>query len=115
MLLTGYEAAKKTGIGRACFSARILNQFAIGDKAKLANYILGVCLESDMAAIKHSSALSVSRESTVVVAGKNPLRRAIADILLHDGYFSEVRTFVPENDLPLSAIGAYIVADRRDG
>lgn len=90
-----------------------LNQFAISDKMKLANYILGACLQSDVAAVRNSAAISAGEDATIIVAGKNPLRQAIADILEHAGYFRHVEAFVPASDLPLSAIGAYLIADLR--
>jgi len=113
MVLVGYGQAAKCGIGRACFSARILNQFAIDDKSKIANYILGACLQSDVAAIRNSSAISAGPDATIIVAGKNPFRRAIADILAYEGYFRHVEEFAPVSELPLSPIGAYRIADLR--
>jgi 2-dehydro-3-deoxygalactonokinase len=112
MLLIGYETAQKSGIGRACFSARILNQFAIKDKRKIANYLLGVALQSDLIAIKNSDALKVNRRTNVIVAGKDPLRQAIADILIKDGFFANVHIFESKDNLPLSAVGAYIIAGK---
>lgn len=114
MLLLGYDVAKKTGLGRACFSARILNQFSIKEKEKIANYILGAALQSDVAAVLGSSALAAGKQTEIIVAGKNPLRQAIADVLTYEGCFANVHTFVPEDDRPLSAIGAYLVSDRAD-
>lgn len=113
MILLGYNTAAKCGIGRACFSARILNQFSEKDKSKIANYILGACLQSDVAAIRNSSALQADAETTVVVGGKNPFRQAISDILEYEGCFKKVENFVPATDFPLSPIGAYLVADLR--
>ena len=113
MLLTGYRTAKQCGIGRACFSARILNQFVIKDKGKLANFVLGACLQSDMAAVQNSAALKAGPDTTVIVGGKDPLRQAIADILREEGRFEQVQVFQPNEDLPLSPIGAYLIADRR--
>ncbi|NLZ69872.1 MAG: hypothetical protein GX907_00845 [Clostridiaceae bacterium] len=49
---------------------------------------------------------------TVIVSGKNPLRKAIVDIMQHDGYFKKVQEYIPNSRFPLSAIGAYLVADR---
>lgn len=114
MLLTGYQTAKQCGIGRACFSARILNQFVIKDHGKLANYILGVCLQSDVAAIQNSAALRAGPDTTAIVGGKDPLRQAIADILRHEDCFGQVHIFQSDEDLPLSPIGAYLIADRRE-
>lgn len=113
MLLTGYQTAKQCGIGRACFFARILNQFVTKDNGKLANYILGACLQSDVAAIQSSSALRAGPDTTVIIGGKDPLRQAIADILKHEDCFEQVHMFQPDEDLPLSPIVAYLIADRR--
>ena len=46
-LLLGYENAKKTGLGRACFSGRILSLFVEEDTEKIANYILGASLQGE--------------------------------------------------------------------
>ncbi len=111
MMLKGFVTSRDTGIGHACFSARILNMFVEKDKMKLANYILGVALQNDITAIKNSKALETDQNTTVIVSGKNPLRQAIIDILVYDGYFADVEEFVPDSKLPLSAAGAYLVAD----
>lgn len=113
MVLSGFRTASKTGIGRACFSARILNMFAEPDKQKIANYVLGAVLQNDLEAVKNSSTLKTGRDTTVVVSGKNPLRRALMDLFCEDGYFAHVEEFVPEEGFPLSAEGAYLVADMR--
>ena len=111
MMLKGFATSYKVGIGRACFSARVMNMFAEKDKSKLANYILGVALASDIQSIKNSGALAADPEMTVLVSGKSPLRDAIVDILEYDGYFKHAEEFVPDSELPLSAAGAYLVAD----
>lgn len=111
MMLKGFEVSTKEGMGRTCFSARILNMFVEKDKMKIANFILGVTLASDIQSIKNSKALNVNPEVTVVVSGKSPLRDAIVDILKYDGYFKHVEEYIPDSSLPLSAAGAYLVAD----
>ena len=111
-VLLGYETAKKVGLGRACFSSRILSLFAIKDKRKIANFILGATLQNDITAIQNSDAVQVDNETIVIVSGKNPLRQAISDILNHTNLFAEVRDYGPSDDNPLSALGAYIVAEK---
>ena len=106
----GYETATRAGLGRACFTARILMLFYNNDPKKLANYILGATIAGDMQAVRNSTALKVDGDTLAVVGGKEPLRTAVADVLKYDGYFREVETFCPEGDIPLSARGAYIVA-----
>ncbi len=111
MLLLGYDTAKRSGIGRCCFSGRILSLFTLKDKTKVSNFITGVTLQNDIEAIKNSSALQTSPETTVIVGGKEPLRTMFVDILKHDGYFPRVECFENPEDKALSALGAYIIAD----
>ena len=113
MVLAGFRTAAKTGIGRACFSARILNTFTEPDKQKIACYVLGAVLQNDIDAVRNSTALSAAPDTTVIVSGKNPLRRALADLFREDGYFKEIQEFIPEPGRSLSAEGAFLVADLR--
>ena len=110
-VLLGYENAKSAGFGRACFSGRILNQFVTKDKTKIANYILGATLASDIQGIRHSTAILTDADTEVIVSGENSLTQAMIDILKHDGYFNKVEKYTPNNDVPLSALGAYKIAD----
>ena len=109
-VLAGYETAKKTGIGRACFSARILNTFAEPDKTKIASYVLGAVLQNDMEAVKNSGALKCDADTTVVIYGKNPLREALMDLFTEEHFFHHVTEFVPEDSVPTSAKGALHIA-----
>lgn len=108
----GFATATSTGLARACFSARILNQFALPDRQKVANYCLGVALAGDVAAVKGSDAIRVPPRATVIVGGKDPLRRAIAEVLQSDRYFTEVIEYEPAAVMPLAASGAVRVAAR---
>lgn len=114
MVLRGFETAQKTGLGRAAFSARILNQFAEKDKQKIANFVLGAALASDVRSIRHSAALKTTPDTHVIVSGKNPLRRAITDVLERDGYFAKVEEYAGTPGMPLSAAGSFLVADKMD-
>ena len=105
-VLAGYETARKTGIGRACFSARILNTFAEPDKTKIASYVLGAVLQNDMEAVKNSSALKCDADTTVVIYGKNPLREALMDLFAKENFFRHVTEFIPNDSVPTSAKGA---------
>ena len=113
MILEGYRNSLAQGLGRACFSGRILSQFVTENKVQIANYILGAVLACDIQAVKNSRAIRTASDMKVIVGGKNPLRRAILELLKYDGYFAGVVEFVPEGEVPLSAIGAYMIADRR--
>lgn len=111
-VLRGYETARNTGLGRGAFAARILNQFGERDKEKIALFLLGAALESDVRSLRGTRALELSPDIAVIVSGRNPLRRAIADILEYDGFFSRVEQYVPASDMPLSALGSFLAADR---
>lgn len=112
-LLAGWRTAARTGLGRACFSGRILNQFAGQPPQAIAYYLLGAVLQSDVAAIRGSRALCVPPEAEVVVAGKDPLRRAIAQLLQADGAFAAVHLYTPEpGALPMAAEGVLRILEQ---
>ncbi len=111
MFLEGFKTERKCGIGRACFSGRILSLFGSLKKNQISNYVMGVCLASDLDAILHSDALKADKTMTVVISGKDPLRQALCDMLQSDGTFTNVETFEPDGNVPLSSMGACIVAD----
>lgn len=112
-LVKGYENAKKVGLGRACFSGRILGLFLEDDTRKIANYILGASLEGDIRALKNSSVLSSTTNMDVVVSGKAPLQEAIVDLFKYEEMFENIKVFEADSDTSLSALGAYLVAERR--
>ncbi len=112
-LMMGYTNAKNVGIGRACFSARILNLFHEKDTTKLANYILGVALQCDITALQNTNAIKIEDGTVAVVYGKEPFKSALLDILGEESLFSEVITFEPPKDFTASAMGAYLVAANR--
>lgn len=110
-LLKGFRTARQCGIGRACFSGRILNQFVTQDPQKIASYLLGAVLQNDLLALKGSGAVSVSPKTHVIAAGKNPLRKALTALLAEDGYFETIEEFDNPSLLPLSAQGILLTAD----
>lgn len=61
---------KKTGLGRACFSARILYLFKDSRVEKIQNYILGAALAGDITAIMNSSAVRADRQTVAVCAAR---------------------------------------------
>jgi len=80
MILIGYHTAMKVGLTRAIFSARILSQFVFSNANKIANYLLGAILQSDMEALKGTEAIHMDSDTVIVVAGKDGLRKALVDI-----------------------------------
>ncbi|MBE5807379.1 MAG: 2-dehydro-3-deoxygalactonokinase [Clostridiales bacterium] len=106
-MLTGFEAARRAGLGRACFSARILSTFSDKTPVWLSNYLMGACLEGDAEAVRGSKAIGHARSA--LVAGRGVMSLALSDALAHAGLFEEVRRFDP-GDAPLSGRGALMVA-----
>jgi 2-dehydro-3-deoxygalactonokinase len=83
-LLAGYQEAERAGLGRAAFSSRILRNVGSFPSEKVSNYLLGVVLQSDAAALK----TFCGNTTPLYVAGKQPLQRAIADLLREAGYLA---------------------------
>lgn len=113
LVLAGYITAKKVGLGRACFSTRIFNQFVSKEAAQAANFLLGAVLQGDVEAVRNSAALKVSDRTEVIVAGKEPLRTALTDILQYEQCFARVRGFEYAGDKPLAGLGALTLAKQR--
>ncbi|HVI56940.1 MAG TPA: 2-dehydro-3-deoxygalactonokinase [Luteibacter sp.] len=114
MLLAGAASAKKIGLGRACFSVRILDQFAVYDANARANFLLGAVLGSDLLTLKNSSAIRMSPGTRFVVSGKPILREAIARLVEGDDFFSGTITVLGDDEQrDLAGYGAIAVARRR--
>lgn len=105
MILLGYHTAKRVGLTRAVFSARILNQFVLSDTDKIANYLLGVVFQSDLVAPKGTGAIHVDSNTTIVIAGKDGLRKTLMVILKEEMPSNIVMEYTYDNNM--SAIGAF--------
>lgn len=110
MLLAGYRTARDTSFARAAFSTRMLQMFIPSNEQDRASFLLGAVLESDVAAVKNSRALSVTRDMKVVIAGKEPLASALKLLFEEDGYFEKVDIYYPTAEKPMSGYGLYQVA-----
>ena len=75
----GAHECMESGIGRAAFAGRILNQLGEVDSARLRSYLLGVVLAQDVIALKKF--VPDIRNAKILIAGKAPLQRAIADVM----------------------------------
>ncbi|MET0935356.1 MAG: 2-dehydro-3-deoxygalactonokinase [Luteibacter sp.] len=114
MLLAGAASSKKIGLGRACFSVRILDQFAVYDANARANFLLGAVLGSDLLTLKNSSAIRMSPGTRFVISGKPILREAIARLVEGDDFFSGTITVLGDDEQSdLAGHGAIAVARRR--
>lgn len=110
-MLAGFRTARATSFSRAAFSTRIMSLFVARDApAQCASFLLGAVLESDVAAVKGSKALTLAKDMEVVVAGKEPLRSSLVDVFVEDGTFRRVQAFTPPEGVVMSAYGAYLVA-----
>ncbi len=110
MLLAGYRTARDTSLARAAFSTRMLQMFIPGDEQDRASFLLGAVLENDVAAVKSSKALSVTRDMKLVIAGKEPLASALKLLFEEDGYFNKVEIYYPTQEKPMSGYGLYQIA-----
>ncbi len=110
MMLLGYETARRVGLGRACFSGRVMKLFAGQDHFAVANYLLGCVLENDLKALQGSQAIRPGADTHVVIAGKQPLSRAIYDLLVNSGRFAHVEEVRLEAGTSLSGQGCLLVA-----
>lgn len=114
MLLAGAASANRIGLGRACFSVRILDQFAVYDANARANFLLGAVLGSDLLTLKNSSAIRMSPGTRFVVSGKPIMREAIARLVEDDDFFSGTVTVLGDDEQrDLAGAGAIAVARRR--
>ena len=114
LVLAGYHEAERSGLGRAAFSARILTQFGAADPIGAANFLLGAVLREDAAVLESAQEhLGLSPETELVVAGKFPFQQALTDIFTESGLFAAVHGFQNPGELPLSALGAWLVAEKR--
>lgn len=106
MVLRGAKTAGANGLGRACFSGRILGTFVTNDEMQIANFLLGAVLQGDIDAFKNSSALILDADADIIIAGKNPLRQALVDILHANSPECEVKEYHPAPGKPMSGVGA---------
>lgn len=113
-VLLGFRTARATSLARAAFSTRIMSMFVEKNPKACANFLLGAVLENDVAAVKTSRALRTSPDAIVVVAGKEPLRGALADVFAEDGHFRSVRLYESPDNAALSGLGVFIVAKARE-
>lgn len=109
-LFQGADLCHRVGITRAAFAVRILDSFTNASDSQRASFLLGAVLSADIAAIKHSAALRLTPDSTIVIAGKAALQQALGKLIRRDPFFcGEVITVSEDPQRPLSAEGALAV------
>ncbi|MGN7298101.1 2-dehydro-3-deoxygalactonokinase [Ferdinandcohnia sp. SAFN-114] len=113
LVLKGFEYGTRVGVTRTSFSLRILSQFTNLTDNEKANFLLGVVLSDDIKAIKHSEALSVDKDTKVIIAGKDIMKDAFKAIIEKDGYFSMVKAVSSQEQSDLAGFGAIRIAQER--
>ncbi|ONI44635.1 hypothetical protein AN641_06520 [Candidatus Epulonipiscioides gigas] len=103
-VLKGYNQAKKVGMSRAAFLCRINSNFYNYSYEEVANFLLGIVLQSDVDALINSKAITFSSSSQIIIAGKYVLKQGLIDILTSEGYC--VTGFFSQNEDNLSGFGA---------
>lgn len=113
MLLAGAKKTWETGLSRAVFLTRIINQFVTKEQNACASFLLGAVLAADILAVKTSTALTVTKDTTVIIAGKEPLQSALRDLFVEDKTFPRVNLFKNETMPLLSGYGMCVIAEKR--
>lgn len=113
MLLKGAHHSEKVGLGRTCFTVRIIDMFTELTINQKANFLLGAVLGADLLAVKNSKALTVSPDTSVVVCGKKALKEALAILIKHDPYFTGKLTVMGDEYNAVSGHGALAIARER--
>ena len=111
-VLKGYQTAKRQGFGRAAFLARIYQMFGDNEKKDhswVASYLLGTVLYNDVAALRSMQKEVEGAEG--VVAGKEVLLNGLMDVLREDGLFEKILPYNVKDSIPLSAKGAFSIAN----
>jgi 2-dehydro-3-deoxygalactonokinase len=114
LVSAGAASANRTGLGRTCFSVRILDQFNAAERNARANFLLGAVLASDILTLKNSTALQADPAMPIVIAGGGVLQEALALLIAQDPHFTGPVTLVDAAQQQyLSGFGAARVAVAR--
>ena len=113
-LLEGARCANRVGLGRACFSVRILELFSATNANQRANFLLGAVLATDLTALKNSSALRWSPDTPIVITGRKVIRQALRALVRDDSFFQgEIIEIDDQLTEDMAAIGAMAIARER--
>lgn len=75
----GAAECVSSGLGRAAFAGRILNQLGAMPSVRLRSYLLGATLAQDVMALR--AFVPDAERAQIFIAGKMPLQCAIADVM----------------------------------
>lgn len=107
-LLEGYNAVEQFGMGHALFLIRLQEQFEGRCHEKLASFLVGVILHSDIKALTSAPQLGFTSETPVYIGGSGLLCEATAYLLQQQFPDNPVHQCTDIQDL--SAVGSMFVA-----
>lgn len=110
-LIAGANHTWKSGLTRSTFLVRIASQFLTKNNQFCADFLLGSILAEDITAIKHNSVFSLTGKEKVVIAGKEPFRKALRDLFIEDGFFQDIEVFRNDTTGFLSGYGLYKISE----
>lgn len=114
MVLRGAHYSQSVGLGRTCFTLRILDRFTQLETEAKANFLLGALLGTDLLALKNSSTLRMDDNMAVVISGKKILKEAFTLLIRHDDFFQgRVASLPDEVAADIGGLGAVAIANRR--
>jgi len=114
MVLEGGRCAGRVGLARACFSVRILELFSRTTANQRANFLLGAMLQTDLMALRNSSALRWTPETPVVLTGRRIIQQALKTLLRDEGSCKgEIIEIDDRLTEDMAAIGAMAIARER--
>jgi 2-dehydro-3-deoxygalactonokinase len=113
MIIQGYKNSQQYGLSRLIFTIRIMDQFTDLSINERANFLLGVVLSDELKAVKNSKALSLKKESHIVIAGKDILKQAYEVIFNEDKYFNKITAIDSKELDDLAGYGAICLSEIR--
>lgn len=108
MAMLGYRTAKKTGLARAAFAARVLRQQQGYSREEMASYLLGAVIEGDIRAMLRSSAISLAKDMVAVISGNEAYCLGFQQAAKLEGLFFSLQK-ADTKEISLSAKGALAI------
>lgn len=103
-VIQGYQHAKQSGLSRAAFSIRVLDQFSELSLNEKANILMGVIFAEDLRAILNHEVISASQQIPVFIAGKEIVRDTLALLFSVEKYKGEV---IPVDSQTMNHLAGY--------
>ncbi len=108
MALLGYREADASGLGRAAFAGRILSTLGKQSPEKVASYLLGAVMHTDIQALQSFCEI----DTPLYIAGREPVQTALCDLALAAG-FTNVHPISGDISGKMGIVGALHIAKER--